>query len=119
MTKPTEQLIDEILTDIEYALDPAVDEIVLKNAREKIEKIVAEAIERTQKEDLAVIDGVISAYPPEVFIEPSDEWLEEVHAFCVSKGHTLDAISAHMARRAGKIIKKEFLSLRDNPIKEK
>ena len=66
MTKPTEQLIEEILTDIviairrqfviEYALDVAVNEIVIKNAREKIEKIIAEAYKRGKKETMEAIE---------------------------------------------------------------
>ena len=92
MTKPTEQLIDEILTDIEYALDPAVDEIVLKNAREKIEKIVAEAIERTREDDLAAITKL------------RNQCADELSHATVYKTAVLDELLS---------------SLRDNPIKEK
>jgi hypothetical protein len=36
--------------------------------------------------------------------------MKEVHEFALSKGHTLDAISADIIRRAAKRIKKDILS---------
>jgi hypothetical protein len=69
-----------------------------------------QARKEAREEDIAIIDGVIAAYPEDVFIPTTEEWMKEVHEFALSNGHTLDAISADIIRRAAKRIKKDILS---------
>lgn len=129
MNKPLD--IDEIIKLAHIELEKVLDEHFPKIEEEGEEKrlnkrgaalivfayamiILREALARHGKQireaDIEAVSSYQNPYPEDVFIPPSKEWLQELNEFCISKGHTLDAISAEMGRRAVKNTKEDIIT---------
>lgn len=106
--------VDEIrrlrseLADAQTAIDTYVEALAVSKQQLADANTARERVE-------ALIERYVSAYPEDVFLPVSKEFLVDVHDFCVSKGRSLDALSAHVCRTVLGNLKSEL----EQALKEK